>query len=386
MQCHFAQLPDNSTSSFFLTVFPRYNNAHSSEGRLPLVRKLANPMQTLQIAWNTIVWNPQERRLRALWRILIHYALWVLAALLLYRAVGPSLTALLSTLFPEATAVSNQVVRFSLRLIAALAGTWLVVRYIDRRMFRDLGLILDANWWHDLLFGLALGAMLMTLVFVLEYSLGWISIRDRFAVTLSGDVPFAIALIGPIVVFVVVGISEEILSRGYQLRNMGEGLNFGQQHPVFALLTAWVLSSCIFGLLHAFNPNATWISTAYLMLAGLFLGLGLVLTGRLGLPIGLHISWNFFQGNVYGFPVSGNDYTGATFIAIRQGGPDLWTGGAFGPEAGLIGIGAIILGCLLTVLWVYIRYGKIALYRPYTVYRPRPEQEYYAESTEQSQV
>lgn len=343
-------------------------------------------MQTLQIAWNTIVWNPQERRLRALWRILIHYALWVLAALLLYRAVGPSLTALLSTLFPEATAVSNQVVRFSLRLIAALAGTWLVVRYIDRRMFRDLGLILDANWWHDLLFGLALGAMLMTLVFILEYSLGWISIRDRFAVTLSGDVPFAIALIGPIVVFVVVGISEEILSRGYQLRNMGEGLNFGQQHPVFALLTAWVLSSCIFGLLHAFNPNATWISTAYLMLAGLFLGLGLVLTGRLGLPIGLHISWNFFQGNVYGFPVSGNDYTGATFIAIRQGGPDLWTGGAFGPEAGLIGIGAIILGCLLTVLWVYIRYGKIALYRPYTVYRPRPEQEYYAESTEQSQV
>ena len=109
---------------------------------------------------------------------------------------------------------------------------------------------------------------------------------------------------------------------------------------------------------------------ANLMVAGLFLGLGLVLTGRLGLPIGLHISWNFFQGNVFGFPVSGNDYAAATFLAIRQGGPDLWTGGAFGPEAGLIGIGAILLGCGLTVLWVRFSYGRVALYRPYALYAP----------------
>jgi hypothetical protein len=80
----------------------------------------------------------------------------------------------------------------------------------------------------------------------------------------------------------------------------------------------------------------------------------------LAIPIGLHITWNFFQGNVFGFPVSGTD-AGATFIAIEQGGDALVTGGAFGPEASLIGIGAMVLGCALTVLWVRLRYGSAGI-------------------------
>lgn len=337
-------------------------------------------MQTQQNVWS-IVWNSQEARLRAVWRVSIQYALWVVAAALLFRVLGAPFSAAVTATMPGLAPVSHQIVAFSLRLVAALASTWLAAHFIDRRLFRDLGLELDAAWWVDLAFGLVLGAVLMTIVFVLEYSLGWVSVRERFSVTAEGDVPFLVALLAPLTVFVVVGISEEILVRGYQLRNMAEGFNFGRRHAVRALVLAWLLSSAVFGLLHARNPNATWNSTLYLMLAGLFLGLGLVLTGRLGLPIGLHISWNFFQGNVYGFPVSGNDYTVATFVAIQQGGPDLWTGGAFGPEAGLIGICAIALGCLLTLLWVRLRYGRVALYRPYTVYTPPQTEQYIAEDS-----
>jgi membrane protease YdiL (CAAX protease family) len=126
----------------------------------------------------------------------------------------------------------------------------------------------------------------------------------------------------------------------------------------------------LFGLLHVFNPNATWLSTLYLMLTGAFFGLGYVLTGRLGLPIGLHFAWNFVQGNIYGFPVSGNIFGGATVIEIEQGGPALWTGGAFGPEAGLLGVAAIMLGCLLTLLWVDARYKQVAFYLPLACYHP----------------
>ena len=63
---------------------------------------------------------------------------------------------------------------------------------------------------------------------------------------------------------------------------------------------------------------------------------------------------------MFGFPVSGLD-AGATFISIEQGGPPLITGGAFGPEAGLIGIAAMILGSILTILWVRVRYGRTGI-------------------------
>jgi hypothetical protein len=109
------------------------------------------------------------------------------------------------------------------------------------------------------------------------------------------------------------------------------------------------------------NPNATWISTSALMLAGLFLGLGYILTGSLALPIGLHLTWNFFQGSIFGFPVSGIAFNVATLIAIKQEGPVVWTGGAFGPEAGLLGIVAIVIGCALIVWWVQRNYGQVQL-------------------------
>jgi membrane protease YdiL (CAAX protease family) len=315
-------------------------------------------------------WNDAERRVRAGWRILIQLSLFLFAPPLLDQAIGPAISRNITRLAPELALVSDQIVLFGLRLMAVIVATWLMVRFVDRRPWRDLGFQMDAHWWVDLGFGLALGALLMTFVFLVEYVAGWVKVRATFAVSLA-DTPFWAALLGPLVVFVVVGVTEEMLSRGYQLRNMAEGLNYPQWGPQLAIVVAWVISSSLFGLLHVFNPNATWISTVYLMLAGIFLGLGMVLTGRLGLPIGLHITWNFFQGNIYGFPVSGNTFTSATVIAIEQGGPPLWTGGAFGPEAGLIGIAAILLGCLLILLWVRLRYGAVRLYAPLACYRPR---------------
>ena len=155
---------------------------------------------------------------------------------------------------------------------------------------------------------------------------------------------------------------EEFFSRGYQLKNLAEGFNgLWGLGPRGAVLVATFVSAIIFGLLHAGNPNATWVSTFNIFLAGLFLALGYVLTGELALPIGLHMGWNFFQGNVFGFPVSGTGANATTFIAIHQGGNPLVTGGAFGPEAGLIGIAAMLLGSLLIIGWVRMQYGAARL-------------------------
>ena len=316
-----------------------------------------------------LFWSHTDRRLRAGWRILLHLACFFYTPALLDWAVGVPVVRGIAVLFPALAPVSERLALQGIRFLAILGSTWLIVRFIDRRAWSELGFQFDRAWWSDLAFGLGLGALLMSFVFWVQYAAGWVKIRDVWVVT-PGNVPFGIAILGPMAVFLVVGITEELLARGYQLRNLSEGFNGAPFAPQIAILVSWVISSSLFGLLHIFNPNATWLSILYLMLAGLFLGLGAVLTGRLGLPIGVHITWNLVQGSVYGFPVSGNLFPSARVLVIEQGGPPVWTGGAFGPEAGLIGIAAILLGCLCTLVWVQARYRALRVYRPLADYRP----------------
>lgn len=245
-------------------------------------------------------------------------------------------------------------------LLATVISMWLAARFLDHRPFADFGLRFGAGWWIDFAFGLLLGALLIAGIFAVEVIAGWVTIVGTFRTADPGE-HFALAIVLPIVLFVSVGIYEEMLSRGYLLLNLAEGLNFPVVGPRGAVLLAWLLSSVVFGLAHANNPNATFLSSIGLVLAGIFLGLGYVLTGELAIPIGLHITWNFFQGNVFGFPVSGGDFSTTTFIATAQRGPDLWTGGPFGPEGGLVGLLATLIGSLLIVLWVRGRRGRIAL-------------------------
>jgi uncharacterized protein len=243
---------------------------------------------------------------------------------------------------------------------AALISVWLAGRFFDRRPFSGFGLRLkDRGWWLDLGFGLFLGALLMTGIFLVEFRAGWIRVTSTFE-TSSGE-PFVPAILAPVVFFLCVGIYEELVSRGYQLRNMAEGLNYPGLGPKSAVILAWVISSSLFGLLHLANPGAGLVSTVNITFAGLLFGLGYVLTGRLAIPIGMHMTWNFFQGNVFGFPVSGIEPIGATFISIEQDGPPLFTGGAFGPEAGLLDIAATLVGSLLIWLWARARSGKATL-------------------------
>lgn len=312
------------------------------------------------------LWNSEEGRPRTLWRLLVLILLFALFTMGLSLVIIPTLLIIapnINNLSSWQSGGGPFVLLLLISTLATVLSMVLAALFLDRRPFVDYGFRMSKGWWLDCGFGLALGAVLMTGVFLVEWAAGWVTIREVFFVGQTGT-PFIVAIMIPIVGYLCTGIYEEMLFRGYMLRNLSEGLNVRSIGPRRSILLAFLISSFLFGIAHALNPNATVASTTNIILAGVLLGAGYVLTGQLAIPIGLHITWNFFQGNVFGFPVSGSGVSETTFIAIEQGGPQVWSGGAFGPEGGVLGILASLAGIGATVLWVRFRYGQVALYEP----------------------
>lgn len=316
-----------------------------------------------------LVWNGQTNRLRLPWRLLVWLVLLVvlglLAQLLIVLVRSPSVEPLVVIVTPGLSpdrgliAVLNVVFLVS-QLVVMVGSVYVAGRFLDRRRFRDFGFHLDRQWWVDLGFGLALGAVLMTGIFLFELLVGWITVRDVIFIARTGS-PFWPWFLWGLVSFVAVGIYEELLFRGYLITNLAEGLTwFRSVGTVSAVALAVLLTSLFFGVAHAGNPNATLASVAGIVVAALMLAGGYVLTSELAIPIGIHITWNFFQGPVYGFPVSGTS-GGVALVATEQSGPTVLTGGSFGPEAGVIGLVAAGLGLGLIALWVRWRDDRLRI-------------------------
>lgn len=294
-------------------------------------------------------WHPRERRLRAAWRV----AATVITAVGL--AIG--LAHLLAPFIGGAWA-ANIGGLSGFTLIAVLAA-----RYLDRRPVRDLGFAEPRFWVADLTFGLGLGLLLPIGMLGLGRALGF---YDVAAGPMIGGSGAARAITGAALGFVAVGFYEEILVRGYLLRNVAEGFNWRPGAAGWAVLAAWVVTSVAFAGGHAGNHNATGWSILALIAAGLFAGLGRITTGSLAIPIGVHIAWNFAE-SILGLPVSG-DVGSARLFDIHLHGPIAWTGGAFGPEGGGIGLLAYMVGCVAILLWTRVRYGRVRLVRSLAEY------------------
>ena len=273
-----------------------------------------------------------EPRLRAGWRLLTQSVLLLFMTLCAYVPLA----------FAPRFASSAELLYLQ---VASLIGTTLsilLVRHLlDKRSFVSLGTRIDRWALLDLLAGIGITFLMMAFIFGIQWAAGWIRF-DSFA---WQDQPLSGVILGTLVALltlVLVGWSEELLSRGYHLQTLESGLN-----TVWAVL----LSSAVFSFLHLSNPNIESIAfvASGLFLAGVFLAFGYLRTRQLWLPIGLHIGWNFFQGVVFGFPISGLDYF--HLARLQVSGPQIWTGGAFGPEAGLVLIPGMLLGFLLVAIY-----------------------------------
>lgn len=138
--------------------------------------------------------------------------------------------------------------------------------------------------------------------------------------------------------FFLVAVSEEIFFRGILFRMINRRWN---------IWAALVISALIFGGLHILNDNATlWSSIAIAIEAGSLLGAAYAYSKNIWLPIGIHWIWNYTQGNILGFPVSGEDNV-TSIITPEISGPQWLTGGSFGAEASVI---SAVIGLLIS-LW-----------------------------------
>ena len=86
----------------------------------------------------------------------------------------------------------------------------------------------------------------------------------------------------------------------------------------------------------------------------------MLLTGRLGCSIGLHMGWNIFQNNVFGLP-NGGKLSHATVLVSQAHGPDAWTGGTFGPEGGLAVLVVLVIASVFSIGALRRRASKLSL-------------------------
>lgn len=138
----------------------------------------------------------------------------------------------------------------------------------------------------------------------------------------------------------MVACGEEVIFRGILFKMVDKRFNTA---------AALLVSGLLFGLMHLLNPGATlWSAVAIAIEAGFLLGAAYKWSGGLWLPIGIHWAWNFTEGNIFGFNVSGGAESVRLFVPEIRG-PELLTGGGFGPEASIV---SVLLGLALTIIFL----------------------------------
>jgi membrane protease YdiL (CAAX protease family) len=288
--------------------------------------------------------SPSEPRLRAGWRLLLQVALQFILLLML----GVVLLIGSRGVFggtADSPAGTEMAVTQCAEVVAVTLSILIARKLLDRRSFTSLGLRLGRRAILDFATGIGITFLMMGAIFTTEWALGWLDVTG-FAWQVQSSNGVALSTAAMLGVCLLVGWNEEIMSRGYHLQTIASGMTLGW---------GWILSSTVFGALHLANPHASWTALMGIILAGLFLGYAYVRTGQLWLSIGLHTGWNFFEGVVFGFPVSGLAFYNLPRISVS--GPDAWTGGSFGPEAGLLLLPAIAIGAAL--IHIYTRRSEV---------------------------
>jgi len=223
-------------------------------------------------------------------------------------------------------------------LISVLIATWIMVRWVDKLSWKELGLDRAAASPPLLIKGAALGGLTIGLASLALLSIHMLRIDTSPPGSWWGEAGHSAIVLLPAAFF------EELFIRGY----------------VFAILRraagwklALIATSIVFGLLHVANPGADSESILAVIVAGFFLGGILLVTRSLYAAGAAHFAWNWVMSGALHVAVSGLPSADPDYRVVDSG-PDWLTGGQWGPEGGL----AAVMAMFIVLFYLYARHSR----------------------------
>jgi uncharacterized protein len=309
---------------------PMDTNSFPTPQQMPSVMPPSSPIRKVFIG---------PHGLRAGWRFLIFVLLLVvcLSAIRLGLKEIPTLHRILQQAQSGTLTPTFELI-FEPSAIAGLFLVTFVMAKIEKRSFWSYGLplkgVFGKLFWQGVVWGLAMETIEMFAIYALHgFSFGSLALSG-FAL-----VKYAVAWA---VCFVLVGIFEEFMFRGYAQFTLGEGIGFWP--------AAFILSAA-FGALHLPNAGEGWIGALSVLVFGLFACFTLRRTGSLWFAIGLHAAGDYAETFIYSVRDSGMLATGHLLNSSFHG-PRWLTGGTIGPEGSVLDF-VVFLIAFLVFAWLY---------------------------------
>ena len=221
---------------------------------------------------------------------------------------------------------------FSFVFILLLFIFW--VKFIEKNPLSTLGFV-KKNWLKYLGWGILISLLQMGVI-ALVYQVGGIGTFELNELSLEP----ILFILGLFPFWLLQGGTEEVATRGWLLTRIAARTN---------LPLAIGISSSLFGILHLGNAGVTFLSVLNIILDGVLAALLFIYTDSIWLVVAQHGTWNYVQGNLLGFQVSGTGADASIFTFTMGSGPDWLTGGEFGAEGSII----TTLVLLVSVVIVY---------------------------------
>jgi hypothetical protein len=277
-----------------------------------------------------------DGNLRPIWRFFLSVVLVFLAYALAHLLAG-----VVWDLIPRAGAWYG--FSFLFELLALLGSFKVMTRLLEHKPLGVVGLAFHPCWVKELCAGLGIGGIMMVSLGGAEALLG-LARYARNTLPARAELAYGGGLF---LILLISATNEELIFRGYPFQKLVESLG-----PPGAV----AVSSVFFGFAHLGNSHHTWISTLNTMLVGIPLCLAYLRTRSLWMPVGIHFTWNYVQGFVFGLPVSGYTFSTSLLNAHVHGAAWL-TGSEYGPEGGLLST-IVVVGAGIYFLTARIRMSE----------------------------